>query len=160
MGATMRVMSSPGLLTVVSICFTWLAFNSSSSTTSDARRFVSMFIWSERGTFGASYSNRGSGLTGSFTARSSASDMSLDFPFSSSFLSPTQFHSMVMVPQKINEKKMNINEQLENSHWYQWFHNGFWSDKPIVPMHYRLRRPIGFWKVQKVVQSGHWFLTH
>ena len=29
---------------------------------------------------------------------------------------------------------MPINEKLENRHWYQWFNNGFWSDKPLLPM--------------------------
>ena len=30
----------------------------------------------------------------------------------------------------------------------------------IQSLHYRLRRPIGFWKVQNVVQSRHLFLIH
>ena len=27
-----------------------------------------------------------------------------------------------------------MNEWLESNHWYQWFYDGFWSSKPLVPM--------------------------
>ena len=27
-----------------------------------------------------------------------------------------------------------MNEWLESNHWYQWFYDGFWSGKPLIPM--------------------------
>ena len=30
--------------------------------------------------------------------------------------------------------QLPLNEYLENNNWYQWFYDGFWSAKPLVPM--------------------------
>ena len=66
--------------------------------------------------------------------------------------------SKAMVPQK---KIITIPSSWKNYHrWSLGWTTPKFLISTLNPLHYRLRRPIGFKKVQKVVQSRHLFLIH